>query len=398
MIPFVLTAEIRNAVRGREEKLLDHLEIPWRNGKPHIRCPYATHDDIDPSWRWDNIKNRAFCTCIPKSHSIFDVLMNVRTIAFDEAKIQVAEILSLNAVICRKNATQNQERTSADILLKPQADNRDDTLVTSYLAHRLQVENEAVPFPQTRAVGLKELGYYDPPLPGSKAKPRLISTHPCAVFETVGTDGRRHAHRIYLAPAGAGKADLGSGPTGFARDAKKSVAKPPGPSIAGLAVLWGDPSRAPWVILAEGIETAAAVALAFPAELSAGELAIAAAITAGGVAAFEPYPATKRVTVAADRDEAAKPNGGAASRRGEQAARAFASRNRKTCEVAIALPGRIGEAIDWLDIHLRDGPGLVRAGILARVPFEPTQTETDAIANPERYSDCNCSGLPAAVY
>ena len=73
-----------------------------------------------------------------------------------------------------------------------------------------------VPLPSTPVAGLKALGYYDPPPPGSKTKPKLVGEFPCAVFGTVAADGRTHAHRIYVAPGGAGKADLGSGPDGHA--------------------------------------------------------------------------------------------------------------------------------------------------------------------------------------
>ena len=56
--------------------------------------------------------------------------------------------------------------------------------------------------------------------------------------------------------------------------------------------------------IAEGIETGSAVALALQAEILAGKIAVVAAITAGGVEAIQIYPATQRVTIAADRDEA----------------------------------------------------------------------------------------------
>jgi len=59
----VTTADIRAAVRGRETDLLDALNIDWRRAKPHIRCPYQDHDDNNPSWRWDERKRKAFCTC-----------------------------------------------------------------------------------------------------------------------------------------------------------------------------------------------------------------------------------------------------------------------------------------------------------------------------------------------
>jgi hypothetical protein len=197
------------------------------------------------------------------------------------------------------------------------------------------------------------------------------------VFGTVAADGRTHAHRIYLAPGGAGKADLGIGPNGRPRDPKKSARVIGDDNTSGRSVLWGDPERAPWLILAEGIETTAAVALAFATEIQAGDAAVASAITAGGVEAFQPYPTTKNITVAADRDETPKPNGNLGSRRGEQAARVFGLRNRDRIRVAIALPGKPGDSIDWLDVLHGQGGDAVRAGILGASPFEPTRTELD---------------------
>ena len=69
------------------------------------------------------------------------------------------------------------------------------------------------------------------------------------MFGTVAADGRTHAHRIYLAPGGAGKADLGSGPDGQPRDPKKSARIIGDDNTSGCSVLWGDPERAPWIIL-----------------------------------------------------------------------------------------------------------------------------------------------------
>ena len=130
-----------------------------------------------------------------------------------------------------------------------------------YLAHRLGVAPDQVPMPSTPVVGWRELPYYDPPAKKG-GKPKLVGRHPCVVFGTVAPDGRRHAHRIYVAPSGAGKAELGVGPDGRPRDPKKSARLKDGQSAAGCAVLWGDPASAPHLLLAEGIETSAALALA----------------------------------------------------------------------------------------------------------------------------------------
>ena len=261
------------------------------------------------------------------------------------------------------------------------ADNRDDALPLVYLAHRLDVPIEQVPVPATPVAGLKALGYYDPPPAGSRAKPKLVGEYPCAVFGTIAADGRAHAHRIYLAADGRGKAELGETPEGQARDPKKSAKAQPGDNTAGRAALWGDPANAPHVIITEGIETGAAVALALAPEIAAGEIAIAAAISAGGIEAFQLYPATQWVTIAADRDEAPK-NGRPPSRRGEQAARAFGFRHHDRIAVSIALRGSPGEAVDWLDVLWRDGPDAVRAGVLnAAVPFVPTEAEIAGAAD-----------------
>jgi hypothetical protein len=371
------TRAIQAAVKGREPEILRSLEIGWEGGNPHIHCPYPSHGDKNPSWRWDEQKARAFCSCIEKSHSIFDVAMAVKGIDFEGAKVQVAQLLGREDLIQENKGTQGRyQAMDAQGLLNAPPENRDDDLPIKYLAHRLGVAVEEVPRPSTPVVGLKQLGYFDPPTPGSRAKPKLVGHSPCAVFETASADGRTHAHRIYLAADGAGKAELGNGPDGHPREPKKSARTIDGVSRAGCAVFWGDPAQAPQLCLAEGIETAAAIAFAFRDQVASGEVAVAAAISATGVEAFRPYPATQRVTVCADRDEAAKPNGQPGSRRGEQAARKFAILNYERLPVSIALPGTGGETIDWLDVLCRDGLTPVQVTILYFAPeFIPTKAE-----------------------
>ena len=90
---YATTAAIRDATKGRETDILDSLGIRWRDGKPHIACPYPEHVDKNPSWRWDERKARAYCTCIEGSHSILDVLIKVESTDCDAAKIRAAELL-----------------------------------------------------------------------------------------------------------------------------------------------------------------------------------------------------------------------------------------------------------------------------------------------------------------
>ncbi len=383
MTQFVTTTAIREAVKGREENVLDGIGVDWRAGRPHINCPYPDHADDNASWRWDTQHAKARCTCA-KGDSIFDVVMKVEGRDFEAAKLRVAEVLNLPDLIRTKGEGHGGDRvyqaTDAASLLNAPADRRDDSLPVAYIAHRLGVAMDAVPIPSTAMVGLKSLGYYDAPPPRSKTKPKLVGEFPCAVFGTIAADGRTHAPRIYLAAGGSGKADLGVGPTGKSRDPKKSAKTTNDVSTAGCAVLWGDPNRAAWVILAEGIETAAAIALSFQENISASHVVVAAAISATGLEAFLPYPATERVTVAADRDEAPKGNGKPASKRGEEAARNFGLKHHEQLNVSIAMPGDPGESVDWLDVLVQYGSEVVRAGILAAAVFQPTGEEQDAAA------------------
>jgi len=377
---YVPTTDIRAAIRGRETYLFDALGIDWRSGRPHIRCPYRDHADDNASWRWDAKHGKARCTCT-KGDSIFDVVTKVEGRDFESAKVRVAEILKRDDLIRTKGdptGGPKYQSTDAASLLSAPAERRDDSLPIAYLAYRLNVPLDAVPIPCTRMRGLKALGYFDPPPAGSKVKPKLVGEFPCAVFETIGADGRTHAHRIYLAEGGRGKADLGTTPSGRPREAKKSAKIIGDDNIAGRSVLWGDPCCAPHIVVVEGVETGAAVALAFIREIRAGEIAVAAAISATGIEAFEPYLVTVQVTVAADRDEAPKSDGRPGSHGGGKAARTLGLRHYERLKVAIALPGATGESTDWLDVLLRDGPETVRAGILAAIPFMPTHAELES--------------------
>jgi len=106
--PYVATATIREAVKGRAIEILSALGIQWSGNSKHIRCPYPDHADAHPSWRWDAAKNRAYCTCTA-SASIFDVVCRMRGINFDEAKIAIAEMIGEPDLI-RQTSKRKKER------------------------------------------------------------------------------------------------------------------------------------------------------------------------------------------------------------------------------------------------------------------------------------------------
>ena len=377
----VATRAIKDAVKGREVEILHGLNIGWSGDQQHITCPYPDHDDNDPSWRWDDKTGRAYCTC-KNGHTIFDVVGTKEGIDFEAAKIRVAQMLDREDLIHNPTVgkSDHYQASDAESLLSAPTDQRDDALPGAYLSNRLSVPVEELLMPSTPAVGLKALAYFDPPPAGSKAKPKCIGDFPCAVFGTVSVDGRTHAHRIYVAPGGAGKAELGNGPDGHPRDPKKSAKLTDGVGQSGCCVVWGDASRAPLLLLTEGIETGAAVALAFRTEVVSEEIAVVAGISATGLEAFQSYQTTQSVTVCADRDEAEKPNGSPGSRRGEKAARKFGMRNHERIKVEIALPGNSGETVDWLDVFRAGGPETVRAGIQNAIPFVPAAVELEELA------------------
>ncbi len=111
---YVTTSDIRIATRGHETDILDSLAINWNQpkAKPHIHCPYRNHADDSPSWRWDDRKRKAFCTCA-KSDSILDVLMKVEGVDFDRAKIRAAELLNRSDLI-REPRARNKRGVGGD--------------------------------------------------------------------------------------------------------------------------------------------------------------------------------------------------------------------------------------------------------------------------------------------
>ena len=376
---YVPTRDAREAVKGREAEILAALGIDWQRGRPHIDCVYPDHHGGNGGkndWRWDAQQAKAYCTC-SQGDDILSVLGKVEKLSFAAVKVRACEMIGRHDLV-----RQGGTRTDPASLMAPPPEQADGSLPAAYLAHRLGISADEVLMPSTAAMGWKALAYWDPPA-AEGAKPAKAGDFPAVVFATAAADGRQHAHRIYVAHQGAGKAILGLTADGQPRNSKKAAKAPrDGRSTAGCSVLWGDPQQASHIILAEGIETAAAVALSFRSKVEAGEIAVAAAISAGGIAAWGPYPVTRRVTVAADRDESVEPPRTEPTRAGERAAQKFAARMRKDrpddLDVDFALPGVAGEKVDWLDVLRADGVEAVRTGISAVAAFEQDRAGADA--------------------
>ena len=206
---YVQTGEIRSAVEGREETVLDALSIPFRNGKPHIDCPYTSHGGTN-DWRWDDKKSRARCTCTG-GDSIFDVVMKCEGVEFEEAKVYVAEAIGSQHLIKVKGAGKGKEKaehenqfqkTTAEGLMNPEKTYRDDALVANYLAFRLGISDEDVFLPTTPFRGITHSVYYESGPKRSK-EPKVVGVFPAVVFKTdvdmscfVGLDKRHSSLRL----------------------------------------------------------------------------------------------------------------------------------------------------------------------------------------------------------
>ena len=303
---YVRTSDIIDAVKGREDRVLDALGIAWKpNGRPISAAPIPTTAGTTTGAGMAT-RGRAFCTC-SKPHSIFDVLMKFEGVDFETAKIRVAETIGRAGPDPQAGQRQALPGTDPDSLSTPRRTTATTGLSPPISRTGLASTRPLSPCRRRRVAGLKALTYFDPPQGGREADPRRRV--PCAVFGTVAADGKRHAHRIYVAPGGAGKADLPRAGRQRARPEEAAPGQRGRQHRRALRPVGRSRRRAVdhrW----RGDRDRRSRCLRLQAGDRAGELAVAAAITAGGVEAFQPYPATKRITVAADRDEEAKPRQG----------------------------------------------------------------------------------------
>lgn len=150
---FVATADILAAVKEHETELLDALGIRWRDGRPHIRCPHRDHPDTNSSWRWDEHKRRAFCTC--GSHSILDVLIKVEGSDLDAAKLRAAELLNRTDLIRARRKNKRRKETA---VLLPETVCNSATPAGCRLSE--YAEAKKLPIEFLRSLGVSEITNY----------------------------------------------------------------------------------------------------------------------------------------------------------------------------------------------------------------------------------------------
>jgi hypothetical protein len=157
--PSVPTAAIRAAIKGRETEILDALDIHWRDGKPHINCPYPDHADSNPSWRWDRRNARAYCTCHIGGHSALDVIMNVERIDLETAKIRAADLLHRSDLIHEHRNKKRRGKAG----VTPSDQHRNSATPPAGCTLVAYAEAKRVPVEFLLSLGIREISYLGSP-------------------------------------------------------------------------------------------------------------------------------------------------------------------------------------------------------------------------------------------
>ena len=198
---------------------------------------------------------------------------------------------------------------------------------------------------------------------------RLVGRHPCVVFGTVAPDGRRHAHRIYVAPTAPAKpssalARMDVRAIRRSRPLRPRVRAPPAASCSGAI------RRRRHTCCSRRVSRPRLPSRSHTRPRSRPARSLVPRPCRPAASGLRALAGDPRVTIAADRDEA-RPQDDRGFKAGEKAARAFALAHHERLEVRIALPGDPGEDVDWLDVLRRAGVEAVRIGIAGAQRFEP---------------------------
>ena len=189
--------------------------------------------------------------------------------------------------------------------------------------------------------------------------------YPALVAAVAGDDGvLQGVHRTWLDPR---------------RPAKAPVSRPRKAlgHIHGLAVRFGEPTKASTLLVGEGIETVLSLVTVLPdgALHSAGPSPTfaAAALSAGGLGTFVPPITTARLIVAQDRDE-----------EGERAARRLQLRCTR---LGIASTVLVPERGDFNDELLERGPRRLASKLMPLVDRPPVQNRCGFAADEEQKNE-----------
>ena len=376
---WITTRAIQEAVRGRETEVLEALGIAWEECGQHLSCPYPDHADENPSPALGREEGQGLLHLHRPLASIFDVVMRLEGLDVEPAKLRVAELLGRHDLIKARAGERHQPMDAAS-LLRPPADQRDRSHgAAAILPSGSTSALIEVPMPSTPVIGWRALAYYDAPAKKG-GQPKLVGHYPGAVFGTLAP-GRAPPRRIgsMCNPTARARPSSACRTDGRPRDAKKSATLKEGQNAAGCVVLWGDPAKAPHLVLGEGIETAAALALARQPEIEAGEVAVAAALSTAGhrlIPAPGRRPAGSPIAAHRDEDRPADDRG---LKAGERPRALSPLPIMSALMSGIVLPGEPDEDVDWLDSCAVMASTAVRVGLdVRRSSCRPPQEEIEA--------------------
>lgn len=370
MLDFSRTAD---GLIGRELQALRALGIPWppRAGA-HIHCPLPDHADETPSWRWDQDRRVAFCTCLGgRAADIVDVATRIRSGRPADALRWLCEAVGAEVVERPGRGggapagapTKPRGRHAAEGLagraaeaLAPPAERASRDLPFRYLASRLHIPLEVArrvfaDAPSVElAAGWTTREQWNRGTGGARAS--VTHRGPCVVFPACWTNHPTAPVSVWQIWTDASghdrlRPDVADGSV----VPKKSALGHP----AGTVVAFGDPSSAAHWVMVEGIEDAAYAwaALRLVAPDRACEIAVLAGLAGPHLASVPILAHVRRITYAADRNEACAPTapGFAAGLRHcrRAAARALETRG-DALAASIVLPGAPGTKTDYLEV------------------------------------------------
>jgi hypothetical protein len=67
------------------------LKLSFGGRAPRPTCPYLGHAGQDHAWRWNEALKLAFSTCCPQGVDIVGVVMKVKGLDYEEAKLWITK-------------------------------------------------------------------------------------------------------------------------------------------------------------------------------------------------------------------------------------------------------------------------------------------------------------------
>ena len=394
---YVPTQAIREAVKGRETEVLAGAgdRVAGRRAAHLLPLSRSRGSRTPPGAGTSGRPERS----APASRSVAGTRSSTSSCASRASTSRRPSCASPRSSAAHDLIEDQGERISAmdaASLLRPPADQRDDDLARSYLAHRLGVPPDQVPMPSTPVVGWRELPYYDPPAKKG-GKPKLVGRHPCVVFGTVAPDGRQarasHLCRRRQAPA---KPSSASAPTDVRATRRSRPGWRPGRAPPAAPCSGAIRQRRRTCCSRRGSRRR------LPSRWRTGPRSRPASSrsprpcrpAASGPSCPGRRPGRSRSRPTATRTSREDDRGFKA---GEKAARAFALAHHERLEVRIALPGDPGEDVDWLDVLRRAGVEAVRTGIAARSAVRAASRGSRADRDAERSCRTREDDIEAAL-